>query len=95
MSKQSASIATMATLYVRNVPAELYTKLQEWAEGSGRSLNAAVLELLEAQASKWDRNAEYRRLLEELKKYPPYVGPPWPEDIIREHRYGREPGFDD
>jgi len=84
----------MATLYVRNVPAELYAKLQAWAEESGRSLNAAVLDLLEAQAAHRDRNAEFRRLLEELKKYPPLTGPPWPEDIIREHRYGREPGFD-
>ena len=64
------------------------------AEESGRSLNAAVLGRLEAQARHWDRNAEFRRLLDELKEYPPLTGPPWPEDIIREHRYGAEPGFD-
>ena len=42
-------MAAMATLYVRNVPAELYAKLQEWAAESGDSVNAAILEFLEAR----------------------------------------------
>ncbi|HVA00007.1 MAG TPA: hypothetical protein VMU74_11720 [Gaiellaceae bacterium] len=86
----------MATLYVRNVPAELYAKLQEWAAESGRSLNSAVLEVLEREVGHREQDAEFERLLAELKeKNTPVVGPPWPEDLIREHRYGREPGFGD
>ena len=39
----------MATLYVRNVPAEVYAELQAWASSSGRSVNAEVLALLERE----------------------------------------------
>ncbi len=93
MSKQSASIADMATLYVRNVPEDLYAKLQKLAAESGESLNSAILDFLAREVEHRERRAEYDRLLAELNTYPPVVGPPWPEDIIREHRYGREPGF--
>jgi plasmid stability protein len=85
----------VATLYVRNVPAELYAKLQTWATESGRSINAVVLDALEQEAERRHSDAEFERALAKLKEYPPLVGPPWPEDIIREHRYGREPGFGD
>jgi plasmid stability protein len=40
----------MATLYVRNVPADVYAELQRWAARSGRSVNAEVLALLEREA---------------------------------------------
>jgi plasmid stability protein len=39
----------VATLYVRNVPAEVYAELQAWADESGRSVNAEVLALLERE----------------------------------------------
>lgn len=39
----------MATLYVRNVPADVYADLQAWADESGRSVNAEVLALLERE----------------------------------------------
>lgn len=95
MSKHRASMADVPTLYVRNVPAETYAKLQRLAAEEKQSVNAAILGLLERELDRRDRRADLERLLDELKKYPPYVGPPWPEDIIREHRYGREPGFDE
>jgi antitoxin FitA len=80
-------MASMATLYVRNVPAELYAKLQAWAAESGRSLNAAVLELLERETSERDRRTEFeRRFAAYKRRYPPVKGPPWPEDLIREDR---------
>lgn len=94
MSKHDASIENVATLYVRNVPAETYAKLQALAAEQQQSVNAAILRLLECELERRDRRAEYGRLLDELKGHPPLEGPPWPEDIIREHRYGREPGFD-
>lgn len=80
-------MASVATLYVRNVPAELYARLQVWAADSGQSLNAAVLELLEQAADRRDQHAEFERRLAELNaKYEPVAGPPWPEDLIREDR---------
>jgi antitoxin FitA len=84
----------MSTLYVRNVPEDLYAKLQKWAAESGESLNSAILEFLEREVERKERRAEYERLLGELNKYPPYVGPPWPEDLIREDRdRGHKPEF--
>ena len=88
-------MAGMATLYVRNVPPELYAKLQERAAASGKSLNAAVLELLERETDERDRRAEFeRRFAEYKKRYRPIKGPPWPEDLIREDRdRGHKPEF--
>lgn len=37
----------MATLYVRNLPDDLYAKLQELAASQHRSINAQVITLLE------------------------------------------------
>jgi len=88
-------MSDMATLYVRNVPAELYAELQRWAAESGQSINAVVLDALEQEAVRRQSDAEFERALAKLKQYPPLVGPPWPEDIIREHRYGRELGLGD
>lgn len=78
----------MATLYVRNVPEDLYAKLQAWAAEAGESLNTAILEFLEREVDHRERRAEFERLLAELNTYPPVVGPPWPEDLIREDRDG-------
>lgn len=94
MSKQSASISDVATLYVRNVPEDLYAKLQAWAEETGDSLNTAILDFLAREVEHRERRAEFERLLAELNTYPPFVGPPWPEDLIREDRdQGHKPEF--
>ena len=42
-------MSDMATLYVRNVPADVYTELQAWADEAGRSVNAEMLALLERE----------------------------------------------
>lgn len=93
LSKQSASIADVATLYVRNVPANVYAELQKWAAESGRSLNALILGVLEEQAIRRDLNAEFERRLAELNaQNRPIVGP-W-EELIREDRdRGHKPEF--
>jgi antitoxin FitA len=94
LSKHSASMIGMPTLYVRNVPEDLYAKLQKWAEESGESLNSAILDFLAREVGHRERRAEFERLLAELNTYPPYVGPPWPEDLIREDRdRGHKPEF--
>ena len=83
----------MATLYVRNVPEELYAKLQAWAAEAGESLNAAILDFLAREVEREERRVEYERLLAKLKTYPPYTGPPL-DDLIREDRdRGHKPEF--
>ncbi len=42
-------MTAVATLYVRNVPAEVYADLQAWADENGRSVNAEMLALLERE----------------------------------------------
>jgi len=42
-------MGSVATLYVRNVPSELYAELKLWAGRSGRSVNAEVLAMLERE----------------------------------------------
>lgn len=83
----------MATLYVRNVPEDLYRKLQDWAAEAGRSLNAVVLEILEREEARRDQHTAFERKLAELKaKNRPIVGP-W-EELIREDRdRGHKPEF--
>lgn len=91
MSKQSASIEDVATLYVRNVPAELYAKLQQLAAEDGHSLNSAILEFLEREVARRERRAELEGLLEKLSTYPPAVGA---EKLIRVDRdRGHKPEF--
>jgi hypothetical protein len=84
-------MSTMATLYVRNVPASVYADIQRWAAESARSVNALVLELLEQEVARRDQRAEFHRRLEALKKYPPIHGA---EKLIREDRdRGHKPEF--
>ena len=42
-------MSAVATLYIRNVPADVYAELQAWAEENGRSVNAEMLALLERE----------------------------------------------
>ena len=91
LSKQSASIGHVSTLYVRNVPEELYAKLQRLAADEGRSLNAAVIGVLEHEVERRERGAELDRLLDELARYPAVAGA---EALIREDRdRGHKPEF--
>ena len=58
----------MATLYVRNVPPELYDELKRWAGESGRSLNGVVLDLLEREAGRRARRSDWFEGLLGLRK---------------------------
>ena len=83
----------MATLYVRNVPTKVYAELQKWAVESGRSMNALILEVLEEEATRRDRNAEFERRLAELNAKNRPIAGPW-EELIREDRdRGHKPEF--
>jgi hypothetical protein len=77
----------MATLYVRNVPAQLYERLTRWAEESGRSVNGEMIALIEGEAARRDRHADWWQkvlALQDSFSLPPDA--PRSEDLIREDR---------
>jgi plasmid stability protein len=58
----------MATLYVRNVPPELYSQVKRWAAAAGRSVNAEIVEVLEREAQRRERDRDWYRQLLELRR---------------------------
>jgi antitoxin FitA len=90
-------MAGMATLYVRNIPGELYERLQGWAAEHERSVNAEVIGLLQSEADRRAQDAEFARRFDAYrKKYAGKhaAGPPWASDLIREDRdRGHKPEF--
>lgn len=86
----------MATLYVRNLPDDLYAKLQELAASQHRSINAQVITLLEqaltteAQQTEEQRRQNVPKLLEEMRDRrrlnPADFGLPDSTELIREDR---------
>jgi plasmid stability protein len=77
----------MATLYVRNVPAELYADLVRWAEEAGRSVNSEVLALLEREADRRVEKVDWWQKVLALQKEPKLPpDAPRSEDIIRADR---------
>jgi plasmid stability protein len=81
----------MATLYVRNVPDELYEALRKRARQNRRSIAAEVVSLLEQNvptASELRKRRECLRRLEHLRSIPsPSSGPfPSTEEMVREDR---------
>jgi plasmid stability protein len=81
----------MPTLYVENVPKELYAALKARAKSRRRSVAAEVLELLEQNIpteAELERRREFGlRLAEFRASAPPGVGPfPSTEEMQREDR---------
>jgi plasmid stability protein len=81
----------MATLYVENVPDDLYKALRERARQHRRSIAAEVLTLLEENIPTAEELAKRRRFYDEMKKLrsrkSPGRGPfPSTEEMIREDR---------
>ncbi len=64
----------MATLYVRNLPDDLYAKLQELAASQHRSINAQVITLLEqvlttqAEETEEQKRENVPKVLEEIRQ---------------------------
>ena len=81
----------MATLYVENVPDDLYKALQKRAKTNQKSLAAEVISLLKyyvpTEAELKKRREFYDRLAE-LRNKPPLTPGPFPsaEEMIREDR---------
>jgi plasmid stability protein len=78
----------VATLYIRNVPEDVYEGLRERARGRGNSMNTDTIEILR-EALRWRRRTwdELMADLENLAKEINF-GPDWPapEDVIRADR---------
>ena len=81
----------MATLYVENVPDELYAGLRARAKQNHKSIAGEVISLLEANiptAADLKKRREFVRHLEQLRAAsPPSPGPfPSAEEMVREDR---------
>jgi plasmid stability protein len=77
----------MPTLYIRNVPAEVYEALKARAKREGRSVNAEALRILEDVADREQRAASLTQRLGELSRsIELQPGDPTPEQVVREGR---------
>jgi len=81
----------MPTLYVENVPDDIYQALRKRAKKNGNSMAAEVLAILRqsvpTEAELKRRREFYDRMAEFRAKLPPTTGPlAWAEEMIREDR---------
>ena len=81
----------MATLYVENVPEDIYKALRKRAKANNTSMAAEVIELLEQfvpTEAELKRRREFYDKLAELRAQPPLGPGPFPsaEEMIREDR---------
>ena len=81
----------MATLYVENVPKELYSALRERARAHGKSIAAEVIGLLERHVPTAKELARRRRFLQKALRLsarkPSSAGPfPTTEQMARQDR---------
>ena len=81
----------MATLYVENVPDDVYRALRKRARKSGTSIAAEVIALLKQfvpTEAELKRRREFYDRLAELRARPPLTPGPFPsaEEMIREDR---------
>jgi plasmid stability protein len=78
----------VSTLHVRNVPAELYERLQQRAQAQGRSLTAEVVSLLERALDETD--ATQAEVLAGIRRRrffsPAQAGAPDSTTLLREDR---------
>jgi plasmid stability protein len=84
----------MATLYVRNVPEQIYGSLRIRASRSGRSINSEAVEILaEAAAVEASHTPIVDRLREIAARIDLPPDAPTPEELIRELRDAAPPGL--
>jgi len=84
----------MPTLYVREIPEQVYQTAQRIAAEQGRSLSAYVITILEQAIRDEEAHRRSREALEAIlrdrRRLPP--GAPDSVEIIRRMRDGRKPG---
>jgi plasmid stability protein len=81
----------MATLYVENVPDDVYKALRKQAKKNGTSMAAEVIALLKQwipTEAELKRRREFYDKMAELRSKPPLTPGPFPsaEEMIREDR---------
>jgi plasmid stability protein len=81
----------MATLYVENVPDDLYEALRKQARDHRKSIAAEVLALLQQfvpTEAELKQRRKFLKQMEELRSAPPLTPEPFPsaEEMIRENR---------
>lgn len=80
----------MATLYVRNLPADLYDELRGWAEAHDCSVNAEVIDILRRESEWRRRTNEFARSLDAY--YEEYGDQPIKSDVVAMIREDRDRG---
>jgi plasmid stability protein len=81
----------MATLYVENIPDDLYKALRKRAKDNSKSIAAEVIELLKQNVpteAELKRRREFYDRLAEMRAQPPLIPGPFPsaEEMVREDR---------
>lgn len=80
----------MPTLHVRNVPEDLYTRLQKIAQAQNRSLSAQVITLLETAIHPAEVRKAQARLLADVRRrrfvYPDDADIPDSVTLLQEDR---------
>jgi plasmid stability protein len=78
----------MSTLHVRNIPENLYQRIQRRAQAQGRSITAEVVSLLERAIE--DADTEQEQVLAGIRRRrffnPSEVGAPDSTTLLREDR---------
>ena len=90
-SLHDASIVGVATLYVRNIPTDLYEELRRWAAEHERSLNAEVIDLLERESARRRETNDCARSLSAY--FAKYGDQPVESNAVELIREGRERGW--
>lgn len=78
----------MSILHVRNIPEELYTRIQRLASSQNRSLSAQVVTLLERGLQAEERQIAQDKLLKGIRRrrFSPPPGAPDSVALLREDR---------
>jgi plasmid stability protein len=80
-------MSRVPTLYIRNVPAEVYEALKARAKREGRSVNAEALRILADVAEREERATSLTDRLRELSRsIELQPGDPTPEQVVRQGR---------
>jgi hypothetical protein len=84
-------LVDMATLYIRNVPDDLWAELRASALRNGRSLNAEVIARLRGDTHDWHGDQEWwdRFMARRERWRVALADAPLPEDLIRDDRDSR------
>jgi predicted transcriptional regulator len=78
----------MSTLHVRSVPDDLYTRVQELARRSSRSLSAQVVTMLYQAIEEEEYRHQQGRVLRAIRRrrFVPPQGTPTSVDLLRKDR---------